>query len=269
MSYTSTIPLQAPTAPPGLSAEAVASGQPIPPIERIKIFSNTQWEEFVLEWADSLRAKYSLVERCGGAGDMGRDVIAMCVEPGDSWDNYQCKHYKDPLRPAQIWVELGKLVYYTKRGDYTYPRRYYFVAPQAAGTALSNLFKKPDKLRSGLIDAWDKYCRDKITKTETVGLDLDLRNYIDMLDFSIFEALPPLRLIDEHSKTRWHVYRFGGGLPHRPPAEIPPPDPVETEVNYVRELLNAYEDYLNRTVGTIIDLSTEPEKGSKRGQVHS
>ena len=53
---------------PLASPETVAVGLPIPPIERIKVMGGTQWEEFVLEWADSLRQRYERVERCGGAG---------------------------------------------------------------------------------------------------------------------------------------------------------------------------------------------------------
>jgi hypothetical protein len=243
----------------GISAGTVASGQMIPPIDRIKIFSPTQWEEFVLEWADSIRPEYSAVERCGGAGDMGRDIIGICSTPGNVWDNYQCKHYGHPLRPSDIWVELGKLVYYTRRGDYTYPREYYFIAPQGAGTRLSNLFKKPNDLRVGLIDAWDERCRNNITSTGPVDLDQNLRDYILSLDFSIFKVIQPLRLIEQHAKTRWHVYRFGGGLPQRLPAEVPPTEPTVFEANYVRALLDAYGDYLKRSLGSISDLKEESD----------
>jgi hypothetical protein len=45
-------------------------------VDRVRLFSADQWEYFVQEWVDSLRDEYELVERCGGAGDMGRDVIA-------------------------------------------------------------------------------------------------------------------------------------------------------------------------------------------------
>jgi hypothetical protein len=48
---------------------------PIPPIERIPIFSDSQWDDFVLEWADLLRDQYGHVERCGSADDIGRDIM--------------------------------------------------------------------------------------------------------------------------------------------------------------------------------------------------
>jgi hypothetical protein len=205
MSEPKTVPLPTPPEPEGTTADGVIAGQLIPPIERIRLFSDLQWEEFVLEWADSLRQRYARVERCGSAGDMGRDVIARTDDREEGpWDNYQCKHYNAPLVPTDIWIELGKLAFYTKRGDYSYPRRYFFVAPQSAGTKLSNLLRKPETLRAGLCENWDRYCRSDITSTGEVELDDSMREYITTLDFSIFEAIPPLRIIDEHRKTRWH-----------------------------------------------------------------
>lgn len=254
-----TMPLPLPSASAGVPSDFVALGPPIPAIERIKLFSDRQWEEFVLEWADSLRNEYSLVERCGGAGDMGRDVIATCKSNDGLWDNYQCKHYKDPLRPGDIWVELGKLVYYTRRGDYSYPRSYFFVAPQGAGTKLANMLKKPDELRAQLMAHWGEHCRTGITSTAIIELDDTLVAYINGLDFSIFRAIPPLRLIDEHAKTRWHVARFGGGLPKRPLVDVPPVNPADHETNYVRHLLDAYADHLKRKVDRIEDITGDAE----------
>lgn len=256
---TKTGPLTEPSTQTGVPADFVAAGLPIPAIERIRIFSDRQWEEFVLEWAHSLTDDYGLVERCGGAGDMGRDIIAYDKNDSSVWDNYQCKHYKDGLTPTDIWVELGKLIYYTYRKEYSYPRRFYFVAQQGAGTRLSNLLKKPDKLRSGLFDNWEKYCRKGITSTAAVELDHQLKAYINNLDLSIFQAIPPLRLIEQHAKTCWHTARFGGGLPARPSIEHPPVDVASHEANYVRELLHAYSDHLKRDVDAVGDLYGEPD----------
>ncbi len=102
---------------------------------------------------------------------MGRDVIATLKGGTGAWDNYQCMHYKDPLMPTDVWIELAKLAFYTKRGDYKYPRRYHFIAPQGAGIKLSNLLRDPDALRGGLITNWDAYCRAKITTTRPVELE--------------------------------------------------------------------------------------------------
>ncbi len=239
---------QPPSPPPGLAADVVASGQPVHPLDRIKLFSDSQWELFVLEWVDSLRAEYDLVERCGGAGDMGRDVIAYVKSGNGAWDNYQCKHYKESLTPSDVWIELGKLAYHTLRGDYTYPRRYYFIAPQGAGNKLSNLLKRPDQLRAGLLQNWDKECRKKITNTQVVDCDAAMKSHIASLDFSIFEAMPVLRILDAHRKTPWYVVRFGGGLPPRPEPMLPPSVPADNETVFVGELRRAYADHLKQDV---------------------
>lgn len=248
-----TVPLPPPKAPSGgVPAAFAISGPPIPPIERIKLYSAETWEEFITEWVESLRDAYRTVERCGGAGDMGRDIVAVSAEDRDLWDNYQCKHYAKPLKPSEVWVEFGKLAYYTKSGAYSYPRRYFFVAPQGCGTTLSNLLKKPEELRSELFGNWERYCKGKITKTESVELDSELKSYVEGLDFSIFSAVQPLRVIEQHAKTRWHVHRFGGGLPARPPASMPPANLENHEANYVRALLNAYGDHLNTSFADIV-----------------
>ncbi len=254
MIASSPLPLPAPKT--ATSADVVTSGLPIPPIERIRIFSPGQWEEFILEWVDSLRQKYSKVDKCAGAGDMGRDIIAFDKVDSKLWDNYQCKHYKSRLMPSNIWVELGKLIYYTHNNEYTYPRRYFFIAPQGAGTTLSNLLRNPDKLKAQLIENWDQYCKNRITSTAVIELNGPLRSYLDALDFSIFEAVPELRIIDQHAQTRWYAARFGGGLPVRPKVAAPPAAVAANEVTYVLCLLDAYGDHLNCNLPTVADLES-------------
>ncbi len=218
------------------------------PQDRVRLFSADEWEGFVQEWVDSVRGEYSLVERCGGAGDMGRDVIATVKDGKGEWDNYQCKHYQKPLAPSDVWIELGKLAYYTLKGEYSYPRAYFFVAPHGVGPALSNLLKKPDELRAQLLANWDKECRTKITKKVVVDCDAAMKAHIASLDFSIFKTKPLLRIIDEHSKTRWHVARFGGGLPLRPEPLAPPSAPAANEAVFVGELRLAYAQHLKQDV---------------------
>jgi len=241
-----------PAAPPGgLAADVVASGLPVHPVDRVRLFSPDQWEGFVQEWVDSLRDKYELVERCGGAGDMGRDIIATVTGGTGVWDNYQCKHYQKPLAPGDIWIELGKLAYYTLKGEYSYPRSYFFVAPQGVGPKLSNLLKKPHDLRDGLLTNWDTACRTEITKTAVVDCDAGMKAHIASLDFSIFKTKPLLRIIEEHAKTRWYVARFGGGLPPRPEPPLPPGLPTVDETVFVGELRRAYADHLRQELKDI------------------
>lgn len=253
-----TVPLPIPPEPPALTADIAASGPVIAPIERIRLFSPDQWEDFVHEWAQSLREQYAHVDRCGGAGDMGRDVVAVVSEDDPSvWDNYQCKHYDHPLAPGDIWLELGKLVYFTHLAEFTYPRRYRFIAPQGVGTTLGKLLGKPEDLKAGLIEKWDAKCRTSITSTAEVPLEGELRTYLDGLDFSVIGYIPPLTLLDQHRTTRWHIARFGGGLPPRPAVETPPVDPADIEATYLRKLFDAYGEERGQTVSSLQDIQDD------------
>ena len=235
------------------------SGIPIPAIERIRLLNARQWEEFVLEWVDALRQKYDRVERCGGSGDMGRDVIGFRRDDPQRWDNYQCKHYRTSLKPTDIWIEIGKVVHYSMQGAYTLPESYFFVAPQGVGTKLSNLLRDPEELRAELLANWERYCKDHISSTFEVPLDDPVRAYIDGMDFSLFQAIPPLSIIDDHSKTRWHVARFGGGLPARRTHEPPPSTPGPNESRFIRQLLDAYGDHTGHNIEAPEDLAIKPD----------
>ena len=70
--------------------------------------SAKEWEDFIFEWAPSLKSKYGRIEQCGGAGDLGRDILAFeSTTADDPWDNHQCKHYDHPSDPygclARAW----------------------------------------------------------------------------------------------------------------------------------------------------------------------
>ena len=243
-----------PVAPP--TSDITSSGPPIPAIDRLRLMDNNQWEKFILEWAHSLEEKYAAVEQCGGAGDMGRDVLGFLhVDQADPWDNYQCKHYDHPLHPGDIWVELGKLCYFTFIGEYTYPREYFFVAPQGIGNALSKLLREPAELKAQLFAEWDSKCRKYITSKSEIPLESKLKAHIDALDFSIIKGLSPLTVIDEHRKTPWHVARFGGGLPQRPPSKPVPVHIDTSEARYVRALLDAYEERLRLTIVSEVNIT--------------
>lgn len=235
---------RAPSAAP-LSAH-VHSGVPVPKAIRVKNFSPDEWEDFIEEWAASHEKAYVKVLRFGGSGDYGVDIAGFCTDKGfeDRWDNYQCKRYANPLRPSDIWVELGKIIYYSYIGEYTPPRKHYFVASLGVGTTLEKLLNKPTELRKKLKENWDRYCKSKITTTKGIALNRDLLSYVDAFDFTIFSSKSHVELIETHSHTGFHAVRFGGGLPARPNPEVPPAVPAASESRYIRQLLDAYGDHL-------------------------
>lgn len=234
-----TQPLKEPTV--ATVAPTPASSTIVPAIDLLRVFSPGQWEDFALEWAHSLKRRYQRVERSGGAGDLGRDVVAFVSD--DEWHNYQCKHYKDPLQPNQVVLELGKLCYYVHEKAFSAPTKYYFVAPQGAGNSLSLLFKKPEELRARLIKDWGAKCEEHITSTKKVPLTSELLDFVEGFDFSIVSYVRPMDLIEQHALTRWHAARFPGGLPPRPPAEVPHIDEEKFESPYISRLLEAYSDH--------------------------
>lgn len=228
------------------NSNLVAQGKPILPVKRIQIFSPEEWEIFIEEWV-SVRPShpYLDIERLAGAGDWGVDVAGYVndqTQPGYTWDCYQCKHYKDPLMPNQIWGELGKFIYHCYSSHFPVPRAYYFVAPNGCGTSLSRLLAKPTKLKIDLIAAWKSHIQDHITKTGPVEFTGPLQAYVENFNFDIFQKIAVIQLIAEHKAHPNHLVWFGGGLPPREvfdeasvPAAVQP-----TESVYVFQLLQAY-----------------------------
>ena len=241
------VPSVLPAAP---SSAHVHSGIPIPKAIRVKNFSPDEWEVFVEEWATSLESSYVKVRRFGGAGDCGVDIAGFCTDKGfeDTWENYQCKRYAHPLRPSDIWVELGKIIYYSHIGEYMPPKKHYFVASLGVGTTLEKLLNKPTELRKKFKDNWDGHCKSGITTTKNIELSGALLSYVDSFDFTIFSSKSHVELIEAHSHTGFHAVRFGGGLPARPTPDAPPAVPAVSESRYIRQLLDAYGDHLGASL---------------------
>ncbi|AIS97038.1 hypothetical protein BTHA_802 [Burkholderia thailandensis MSMB59] len=252
-----------------VTAAQVANGPVIPPQQRLLTYSPDEWEGFVEEWAYyCLATKYKHVQRFSGAGDMGIDVAGFADDKRlhGVWDNYQCKHYDHAIRPSDVWVEFGKVIWHSYQGEYAVPHSYYFVSPRGAGTSLSRLFANATKLREELIANWDKHVKDAITSTQDVPLDVKLRAYVDAFDFSIFDAKTALQLVDDHRTTPVHTARFGGGLPTRPASEKPPQEVAATESRYVTQLLGAYGEHTGKTIADPSALSVPKLKDHFRRQ---
>jgi hypothetical protein len=232
------------------------------PAECIAHYDDKEWEEFVNEWANGMRAThgYEIVDIVGGSGDKGVDVVGYLGPanvPDTLWDNYQCKHYAKPLQPSHIWVELGKLCYHTWKKHFTTPQRYRFVAPLGPSPSLKELLRHPERLREGLIANWVTHCQNGgITETENVLLEGDLLNHVQRFDFTIIGYLPTTQLLEEHSKTPFWHSRFDISLPDRPDPELPPADPNSVEARYIEQLLEAYTDHEGVPVVDLQQLAT-------------
>jgi hypothetical protein len=179
------------------SAEHVYSGIPMPKPMRVTTFSPAEWESFTEEWATSLKNSYARVSRYGGSGDQGVDVAGFVSDKGweGGWENYQCKHYDHPLNPSDIWVEIGKIIYYSYKQAYPRPLKYYFIASRDIGTKLGKMIGNPDKLKEEARRNWEKYCQNQITETFSIPLDGDLLVWVEDFDFSIFSTKSVIDLV--------------------------------------------------------------------------
>jgi hypothetical protein len=247
-----------PTPTPWPNANArllgLGMGLPVEPLVRLAQFSASEFERFTLEWATDYLAKLQdvhEVQQRGGAGDKGRDIIvwlnASNVQPR-RWILYQCKHYGASLGEGVAAAEIGKILFYTYRGDYTIPKEYWFVTHKGVTSDFQDLLDAPEKLRQFILTNWDKYCAAKITSKAKVALEGKLRTYIEAFPFSIFRAKQPHDLISEHKQTRYHLTVFGAPLINRPKPPIPPSSVAPAETRYVTQLYKAIEQKLGFTI---------------------
>jgi len=221
-----------------LTGQDVASGEPIAPLTRLKIIDADRWEDVTLELVYYWKTQYPKVVRCGGGGDMGRDVIAYTDQTSGKWENFQCKHYSAKLN------EIGKLFYYVQKGEFSIPEKYHFITPLGVSTDLLNHLMDSDKLKSAVITRWNKDIKNKITSRHEGGIELtdDLRDFIDTVNFQIFDHIPPIEIIELHSNTPYHAALFGAQAKKRPKPPAPPKVLAKHEIVYTSELLRAFGD---------------------------
>lgn len=224
----------------------INNGANIVPIKRIEIFSPEEWEIFTKEYLEVLKDAYVEIERIGGANDNGRDVIAY-IEPATvknyKWDCFQCKHYDHSLHPSDVYIEIGKILYYTFKNDYPIPENYFFVAPKGCGTSLSKFLIDKDLLKQKIKDNWIQSCETKITKNIGVKLEGEFLKYVENFDFGIFKKTNIKEILDKHKEHPNHIIRFGGGLPSRPKINEAAIDQInENELVYVQQLYLSYGD---------------------------
>ncbi|MDG4654748.1 ABC-three component system protein [Chryseobacterium arthrosphaerae] len=236
-----------------ISALEIMQGTIIPPIQHVQLMSADDYELYTLEWVDGyLGSKYNRIRLFAGAGDKGRDVVGYYDD--DNVDIYQCKHYDDKLAPGTLYTELGKLCYYTLNKDYPVPLSYFIVAPKGCGPSLLDLINNPTKFNQGLLDNWEKQCKGKITKKQNIELSKELREHIESFDFSIVKDIAPHELIEQHSKTKYHIIRFGGGI--KKYREFIPQADLEIQTREQQYTTMLFEVYEQRLMKSIPDAKT-------------
>lgn len=239
-------------------------GLSLTPEQIISTLEDQRYEEFISCWLidcvvnlyNDVERKYEEVEHLGGAGDKGRDVVAYADVNKIVWDNYQCKHYNASLKPTDIYSEVGKLLYYTYNGDFTVPRKYYFVAPKGVGTKLSDLLKKPCEFKKEVIANWNDYCEGNITKKKKVILEGKFKDYVEEFNFSVFETKGTQAILAEFLNSKFYPSFFGGGFSKpRPLDKIPTEEMHPIEDTYINRLLEVYSESHNCSINNLEQLS--------------
>ena len=257
MELESEIPLPSSDRTP-LSAVTALTGEIIPPLKRLQQMDEDDWEDFTCELATYWKTQYLRVNRVGGAGDMGRDIIAYT--PDGNWENFQCKYYGSPLNLSDVLLEIGKLCYHSFKGHFSMPVKYYFVAKSGLNGVSLNALKDSQKLKTELLSGWDKKCKNKITAKESVQLNGEFRKFIEQeVDYTIFDQIPQLKLIELHKEhTPYYLRRFGALEFDRPAPSAPPLEIQNHELKYIEELLRAIES-VESQICSVDDLDRFPE----------
>ena len=218
--------------------ELLSDGINILPEDKLQLFDDKKFEKFIESWAYSCKKSvYQNVKRSGGANDKGIDII--CNQ--DSVCHiYQCKKYKTKLAPTDMYPDFAKLVYYTYKGFYKIPEKYYIVSTNGVGPKLSALLTNK-QLGIELINNWEDYCKTKITKNENILLTDDLKKYINSFNFDIVSELNIKKVIEEFESSKYYTYFFGIKILKRPPIQNPPNTIQANESAYTRKLLDAYQ----------------------------
>jgi len=201
-------------------------------------------ERFTRDWVSLKKGEYFEIQTFAGAQDLGRDVVGFITparHEGD-WHNYQCKQYtKHRLPLSEGLNELGKVLYYASRGEYTPPIKYFFVAPHGISRPLEKLMDKPSTLRETLLDEWDKHCGGKIIKGEVVPLNPKLKSVIESYDFSTVTrvTLDEMLAADRVSLV---LHQHFGADPGPAPTGVVPADIQADELPYIGALVAAYAE---------------------------
>jgi hypothetical protein len=226
---------------------------------QILALTDSELERFINDWLDYKAKDYVEITRFSGAGDLGRDVVGFLSKNLHEgvWHNYQCKQYKKNLPTATALLEVGKILYYAYKGEFTVPEKYFFVAPRGVNRNLEKLLYNPGQFKEELVNNWDKYCSEKLKENTVIPLDISLKSFIETIDFSVFKRLTLDNILtDTHIKPVLHSW-FGENL-GQAPVGITPKEILGSELPYIQQLLEAYSQRSGQTFKTHKELAPQP-----------
>lgn len=229
----------------------------------ILAMDDKQLEQFVHRWAKIMTHKtYVDVQIFADAGDMGRDVVGFLSKQRHEgpWHNYQCKQLARTLQIGTALLDLGKVIYYSYRKEFTLPARFLFVAPRGTSRTLEYLLYNPTELKAKMICGWPEYCRTKIVKNQKIELEGDLLGHLESFDFSCVERITLDDILADPSVTPVLAAYFGADPGSPPPHSVPSMVEIR-ELRYVNELVEAYGEREGCIYTDHGDIMTHPSHG--------
>ncbi|BBU97682.1 hypothetical protein DDM70_09070 [Vibrio cholerae] len=212
------------------------------PEQRLLLFNDVKWEMFIEQCARQLQVegKYTHVHRLGGAGDKGRDVCGYLhqLPEEDTWDLYQGKYYAGTLSPSAFAPDLAKFLWYVFSKAYTRPLNYYICALKV-GPSLLDYTLNPERFKAWMLQEWKDKSGNFVTFKKDLTPELDL--FIQNFPFEVFKVKPSADLLEIHSRSCKHWEMFGV-LPARQPNPIMPKNPDTNEHQFVKALLDVYQE---------------------------
>ena len=116
----------------------------------------------------------------------------------------------------------------------------------------------PAKFRAEVISTWNARVARKVADGEKHELTGDLDAYVDAYDFTSFTYATLDEILDDHRRTAYWAFRFGGLLP--PPNAGKTPDAVAPEETvYVGRLLEVYSETTGAEITCVDDLAVHRE----------
>jgi hypothetical protein len=230
---------------------------------RILSLDDDELERFVLHWVECKSKSYVEFERFSGSGDLGRDVVGFLSSERHEggWHNYQCKQYARPISTDMGILEIGKILYYAYKGEFTAPDKYFFVAPRGVNRNLNTLIFNPSKFRETLITEWDKYCgASKIIENQHIPLDASLKAFIEAYDFSNITRYTIDKILSDPDVKPVLIKWFGAD-PGPAPKGIVPTTILVSELPYISQLVDAYANRDGKLFSSHAEIETHPKHG--------
>lgn len=224
----------------------------IDPYDVLSSFNEDEYERVVQYWIQGYlnkEGKYTEIKLHPKGKDKGRDVSAYKDKSRLIWDNFQCKHYKDPISPKLLRQEIGKICYHSFKGNYAIPENCYFIAPKGlSDDSCTLIYNKHTELKTSIIENWANECKIK-KDGKCITLNADLKKHIEDFDFTIFKEITPTTFIEQMQETKYYAQLFKQSI-NKPIDEHPiAPSHIKTkESNYIKHLINAYSDAEKQTI---------------------